>query len=113
MRRQANAARPRVPRRRRYTTGINNRSIAIATSPPGAANRTTCSAGTVCGAVVVTLNVTVALDPFKSTGRVAPEVDPFVKVQSVSLAAASGEQESVTVPVNPPFGETVMVVEPD
>ena len=65
-----------------------------------------------CGAVVITFNVAVALDAFKVTCTVELDDPPLAKLQDVSFAVGSGEQESVTVPVKPPLGATVSVVEP-
>ena len=89
--------------------GTQRKTNAASTLPDATGNL---SAAVVCGAVVVTFRVAVALDPFRVTCRVGVEDVPLAKLQLDSLALGSGVQERVTVPLNAPFGETVRLVEP-
>ena len=108
-----NAPQKILARRRPIANGTsamhNDMAAAIQPSQP---NRTSGIAATWCGAVVVTLKVTFTLEPCRPTSRVEPELDPFVKEQLDSLAAASGVHESVAVPMNPAVGTTLIVPEP-
>src|SRR5579863_6902324 len=71
------------------------------------------SAATLCGAVVVAVMVTLEAEAPSVICTVVLVFVPLVRLQPASLAVESGVQLSDTVPVNPPLGETEMVVEPD
>jgi hypothetical protein len=98
---KASAATISNTRGRRAAMGTNRTTKPAKTNPLDVSKNTARCAVKEWGAVVVTLKVTVAFEPFKFTSALGLVDEPLPKLHPDSFALGSVVQERFTVPVNP------------